>query len=403
MHGSDAIDSADVLRESEGALGVLLWKTVRSVRLWAELPARDRAGAYEGEVAQRREELIESVGVPERLAEPLGRASTVLRGRARPSTVCKGCREIAAWAVEEGKLGTAVEFLQAAAVAAPADGTVAHEVARVARMRGEYSRAETWYREAISRARRSREWYEFSRSYIGLGIVYSLRGAYPQATKSLIRGLRAARRFSIRPLIAAAAHELVVVGIRTDRAPEVARYARVAVEAYGPGHERLPALAHDVAIFLLNSGYLTAAKRILTTTRAEYTRPIDRLGHWAALVRLGGALGDEALYREALARTEALLGEPCTGECTVPALLSIARGADSIGETDRALSAAERAAEIAKERGEARLQFTVEAELESLRNRSGTAAAARRHRTPRPLESLITELEGALGAEPART
>src|SRR5690606_24299526 len=125
--------------------------------------------------------------------------------------------------------GTALEFAQAAAVAVPAEADAAQEAARLARTRTEYHRAETWYRQAVSRARRSRDWAGFARGYIGLGIVHRQRGGYPQAGKSLIRGLRAARRFSIRPLEAAAAHELTVLGIHTLRARDVARFARMSI------------------------------------------------------------------------------------------------------------------------------------------------------------------------------
>src|SRR5690606_33463591 len=114
----------------------------------------------------------------------------------------------------------------------PADAEIAHEVARLARTATEYTRAETWYRQAVSRARRRKTWYEFSRGYSGLGTIFMLRGNYPNARKSLVRGLRAARRFSIRPLAAAAYHELMVLSINSDRPEEVTRFAASAVKAY---------------------------------------------------------------------------------------------------------------------------------------------------------------------------
>src|SRR5690606_25268000 len=119
----------------------------------------------------------------------------------------------------------------------------------------------TWYRQAISRARKGRQWYEFSRSYIGMGTIFVLRGNYPAARKSLIRGLRAAKRFSIRPLAAAAYHELMVLAIQAARPIEVTRYAHSAILAYGKGNPRLPALAFDYGAFLMSKGHYAEALR----------------------------------------------------------------------------------------------------------------------------------------------
>lgn len=393
MHGDGAIDAEIVLQENEGALALSFWKTVRTVRLWAELPANERAHAFEKTASEERRVLLADVTI-DQLAEPLERAAGVLQPRARSTTVARACREIAEWCVDNQRTRTAIEFMQAAAVSLPEDADLAHQVARLCRTATEYHRAETWYREGISRARRNQTWNDFARSYIGLGTVYCLRGNYPQANRALLRGLRAARRFSIRPLVAAAAHELVVVAIHTHRPQDVVRYGKLALESYGEGHARLPALGHDIGLFMLNEGYFAAARRLLTATPESYGGTVEQLARWSAIVRLAGALGDRAMYDDALARAEPLLQQSAATTVGVQACLAVARGALSIGEIDRAREAAAQARRLADERGEAKAQFAVEGVEESIRNE---AEAKERGATPEKEKSIPPALAGFVG------
>lgn len=400
-HGAAPIDAGVILTEFPGELAVVLWKTVRSVRMWSDLPESHRPKAFGAGTREKRLEAIEGVDVAVEVRAALARASSVLQPRARTAAVATACSELSEWSAAAGQCGTAIEFMQAAALAVPEDAALAHRVGRLARTAGEYHRAETWYRQAISRARRSRSWDEFARSYIGLGTVFTLRGSYPQASKSLIRGLRAARRFSIRPLVAAAAHELVVVGIRTNRTSEISRFGRIAVSAYGVQHPRLPALSHDLGIYLLNAGYFDAAFRIIQATPADFGAPVDQLVRWSALVRVAGALGKKEMYAEALARSETLLNDATTRPAATEARLAMAVGADLMGDRERALEEAGVVRDLAAQQGEAQLGFAAESLIESIRNGEIAHARAGGHsaatNTPRPLAGLVKELESAMG------
>lgn len=373
-----------------------LWKTVRTVQLWAALSPNERSQAFDAAAYSRRLERVTEDDVPEAIRPALAKAAGVLQPRARQASIAGVCRTLAEWSVEQGKLGSAIEFIQAAAMTAPVDAELAHEAARIARTDAQYLRAESWYRESISRARRTRDWHEFARSYIGMGIVFMLRGSFPQARKSLIRGLRAAKRFSLRPLVAAAYHELTALAIQAEREADVARYAQLAVEAYGPAHPRLPALVVDYGVFLMSGGYFAEALRILQTVPADFGRPIDRLLIAAAKVRTAGAVADRPSYAAAWDDAEALLADPSVSSGVAVALQSMAYGAAFLGESDRAEASAREVLRLAVARGESALEFVATGLLDSIRRHE----PVRSDRTATPIaapqiDRVVEELETA--------
>jgi tetratricopeptide (TPR) repeat protein len=336
---------------------------------------------------------LRKASFPDDVLVSLAKAATVLQPRVRAATVAAGCRTVANWALQNGALATAIEFQQAAAVALPSEAELAFEVARIARTRAVYARAETWYRQAISRARRARNWYEFSRAYIGLGTVAVLRGNYPGAKRSLIRGVRAAKRFAIRPLVAAGYHELAVLAIQRQSQVEVTRFARLALEAYGPTHPRLPALAFDYGIFLLSSGFFEESLRTLKSIPDEFGRPIDRLARAAAIARASGAVKDLVVYENAWTHAERLLEDPSTASGAATAYLSLARGAESIGDVERAEQAALDAQRLATERQEANIEFAAESLLESIKGGCVGTVVARAEPAPPKVRWMVREFE----------
>lgn len=396
MHGADPIEATVVLQEYPDAAGTLLWQSVRAVLLWAEFPAGQRSGIFASGAFAERIERIEALGEASPWQTPLRVLATVLRGRARAGTIAAACREISEGASAEGRFGTALEFMQAAAVALPGDARLAHDVARLARSRTDYVRAETWYRQAIARARRSKQWHDFSLSYIGLGTVFMRRGSFPHARKALIRGLRAAKRFSLHPLVAAAYHELMVLAIQRERAPEVARYARAAVESYGPAHERLPALAFDYGIFLLSRGHSAEALRTFQGVPQSFGRPVDRLARAAAIVQAAGGVGEYGVYEEGWRDAEALLRDPAAAPGAATALQAMARGALLIGERERAEISAHRVQQLAAERGEAALEFAAAELLEEIRRPEPAAEIAVSQESALHLSTVVDELRAAL-------
>ena len=394
MHGPEPIEGTAILADFPDDLGLLLWKTVRAVRLWTGLPATERAHAFQDDAHAARKAWL--ADAPEELRDALERAAAILQPRARSASVARACREIGEWAVARGNLPTAIEFMQAAAVALPADGEVAHEVARLARQAGDYTRAETWYRQAVSRARRASAWYEFTRAYIGLGAVFALRGNYPAARKSLIRGLRAARRFSIRSLAATAYHELMLLAIATGRTEDVTRLARSALQAYGPGNERAAALALDLGRYFLEVGRHTEALRLLRSNPADSGSPEERFSRAAATALAAALAGDPGAYEAASEPAESLLRGSAPGAMPRPAVRELVGAAETVGQPDRA-------AAIITVTGayEAEPEGEPEAEAVAAPTAGEGGEGAAQHKPEVQLLALIEEFE-ALGRTRAR-
>jgi tetratricopeptide (TPR) repeat protein len=375
--GASALDGGLILEEFPDDLGLVLWKTARSVHLWAELPHSERAEAFAPSAFQGRIRFLKQAVPDTGLRRLLESASDVLRGVAVDTVgIAAACRRLAEWADEGGKLATALEFMQAAAFVRPEDADLPLAVAKLARRSAEYARAETWYRQAISTARRTRNRSAFARAYLGLGITHRQRGAYPAARNALLRSLRAARRHSLREVVAMAYHELAGIGIRTSNASEVRRYTRAALEAYGPGNPGLTALAHDVAVFWMKLGYFPAALRVFSAIPASYGGATEQLALHANRVRAAGAVGDRDLFEDSWAEADQFILRADTAQTAADALVSMTRGAQSIGDWSRAEEAGRRARELAKQRGEFEQLAEADALLEAITGRRRIVTSA---------------------------
>jgi tetratricopeptide (TPR) repeat protein len=397
MHGAEVIDSDVVLREFPGPLGLLLWKTVRSTGLWSEAAEEERTAVFGKNAYRERQALIEAVAVPSEIGAQLRKAASVLRKRAHATTVGAACRAIAGWAEAKGATGTALEFFQAAALALPLDAEAAYEAGRVARSRAEHQRAETWFRHAILRARRARNRYEFTRSYIGLGKVELLRENHPQAKRAFIRGLRAAKRFSIRPLISTACQELALLAMRTGSTTDAHRYTRAALDASDLDDSGLPCLVYEYGAFLLDTGHFREALRTITSLPDAIVPPTERLRVAIATARAAAGARELRLFEDAWTTAERLLDDPAAVDAAPAAALNLARAGLLAGQKQRAMEAAERALRLAADRGNASLEEEATSLLRIADGRIRPASAVEPRRgTPRVRE-LVEDLATAMG------
>ena len=277
---NETLDAELLLREFPDEVGLALWKSVRSVRLWTDLPPEERDRAFAPQAHERREGTLRALTLDSAVVEDLQRMATVLRGgKSEATEIAEACRRVSEWAEGARSTATALEFAQAAACVSPRDATLAYRVAELARERQEYARAETWYRQAIAIARQTRDRKMFGESFLGLGLAYLGRGNYAPARKSFIRALRIGKRYSLRSTIATAYHELTAIAIRTQKPGEVVRYARAALTAYGSDHPLLPSLAHDVAVFWRARGYVAPADEVLHALPPDFVPGDDGQPH----------------------------------------------------------------------------------------------------------------------------
>jgi tetratricopeptide (TPR) repeat protein len=399
--GTDTFSGSVVIEELASSHAVLLWDTLRSVLLWAGEDPAARAGLFlPAAPGRRRARLAEAAGDPD-LAGPLaavlsGPLDALARALEQPEAavpveVARACRQVAAWADASGCSGTALAFMQAAALADPADAEAAYLTGRLARGRAERARAECWFWEAVARSRRSRDSGSRVLAIIGLGNLHFQRGNLPAAGRTHARALRIARHHGLRTLEGMASHDLFVIADEGERAAEAAEHAAEALRAYGPGHPRLPSLAHDVAVFWMNRGSFAPALRVLASVLPHILGRRERLLTLGSVARAAGAVGERptfgAAWDEVWETTGSAGGPGVDG--AGPALLALAQGAVSLGDWERAEGAAAEALRVGTARGEGMVVVSAESVLDAARNGRAAAANARPRSRVEPAEEVV--------------
>jgi tetratricopeptide (TPR) repeat protein len=366
--GPELLEAGGVLSEVPGDAGFLLWQSVRDISLWSSLPD-ERAALFATGAHGRRVAAVRSLDdLPPQQRTQLVAAAEVLTGEADGGELAEACAALGAWAEQKGWLATALAFFQAAALASPREPARAYRVGQLARRRAEYARAETWFRRTVALARQAGEWEPYVQAFLGLGNLYRQRGALGGARHQHVRALRAARRHSMKELQGAALHNLCVVAIESGHPRRAQDYARKAFEAYGPHHERLPVLAHDVAYFWSTRGDFARALPIFRAVLAWIGRPAQRLTVYANIARAAGGLGEREAFEGAWAEAQRLIEGEEVSETAAQAWLDLALGASSLGAWERAEQAAARAIALGRERREGRIRAQAEEVLESARS-----------------------------------
>jgi len=151
------------------------------------------------------------------------------------------------WAREREKLGTALLFAQAAALASPEQGRAGYDVGSLALLMDRPARAETWLRRTVGVARRGKDWESYALAYADLGALYAERGDVEAARRHYSRAVRTSRRAGHLTARGVALHGLFVLEMEDGRLDEAEVYARKALRAYGAEHPRRAELLHDIA------------------------------------------------------------------------------------------------------------------------------------------------------------
>lgn len=389
---------ASLLQETDGDLGLVLWRSLRAVCAWASVAPADRPLLFpEGARDQRMADLL-AAAPPPALERPLLVLAEMLGDPVRmgPDRVGIACLSVAAWAREAGRPATALEFAQAGALVCPGSASYSLAAARESRDAGEHEQAEALYHRAVALARQVHDWDGYVRAHAGLGKLAQARGAYPAARKSHLRALRAAERHRLGYLRAMVLHELFVVEVDCGNAAPAERYAEAAADAYGRGHAMLRVLAFDIAGFWMNQGRYAEALpvflRILPTLDAE----VQVLG-WGDVARSAGGTGDGELFDRAYRNVAAA---PADRPRRLDALRETAHGALHLGRLDLAERLAREVVLAARERDDHKSVFVAEGLLaEAEARRGGAAAPVEAARGTR--SALSCSLLEALGAAPA--
>lgn len=401
VHGSEALEGAEVLDEISGAQGLLLWQTMRDVTLWAGVAEpEERAHLFGDGAGKRRLEALAAAGLDAELDLPLRALARVPADPAgvAEADVLAACRQVSEWAERRGRLATALAFAQAAAIAAPANAAAGFRVGQLARRRGDTARAETWFRRTIGLGRQAKDWASYAEAFLGLGNLYAQRGALAGARRLHIRGLRAARRHAMRDIQGRALHHLFAIALETGDRKDAQDLARAAYRAYGPHHPRLPLLAHDLAHDWMLQGRFAPALQVFQALLPKFHDPAERVPALADLARAAGGAADRGAFERAWDELWPLAHERAGEAVAARALLDLAHGAASLGEWTRAETAAGESRQMAERRGEGKVAAEAESVLESVRaKRAVESTLARSPEGEEEAEGFAGDLVRVLG------
>jgi tetratricopeptide (TPR) repeat protein len=366
---SEPFEGADVLREHPGALGAVLWKSLRDVAAWTEAAHEDRAAFFNPAAAAAREHEVAGSGAEPELWAPLLVVAALLRQPADVdyARLVNACRAVARWGDRRGFTAVQLAYTQAAARLAPAHPRLAYAVGRLSRDRGEYARSETWLRASI-RLARGTDWHTYALAYLSLGTLYQQLGNLPAARAVTERGLRATVRRRLRRLEGTAYHNLFVLTTESGDYARAQRYAGMALQRYGPGHPRLPQLAYDLGIVWFLCGYFERALPVLEAVLPHLPEGAERALGLASTARAAAGAGDRARFERYWVEATAALAAFEEHTTAADGWLALARGAVSVRDATRAHEAACRAREIGHARRQGQLVMEADAVLASARS-----------------------------------
>jgi hypothetical protein len=244
----------------------------------------------------------------------------------------------------------------------------------------------------------------YSRAFGGLGNLYIRRGNFPAARRLHTRALRGARRGGMRREQATALHDLFAVAVETGDKNDAERLARLALEAYGPRSRRVPVLAHDVAYFWMEQGHFERALSVFQAVLPLIERPVESLFVKADIARAAGGSGHSQVLHSAADDVWQLTQTAEFGHAAGRALLEVARGYLSLGETSQAERTARAALASATEQRESKVRFAAEALLESIHPEKlaemPVPAVVNDPKADQLAADFVRTLEGMAGAAP---
>jgi tetratricopeptide (TPR) repeat protein len=233
----ERLEGERILVESPDDFGLLLWRTVRDVALWANTPPDARSNLFADGSADLRVIRLAETNVPPAVGAAVSTINglLVLGTRADASLLAICCLEIACWAVGAGLGYTAVACAQAAAMASPPSAEAALRTGTLAFAVGQDKRAETWLRRAVAVARREKDRVAYSTALVELGVLYEGRGDWAGGERFYRLAYKAARRYAEgwSPRVQAAHGLFRLARMRGDK-PTAARFAFRAQRAYRP-------------------------------------------------------------------------------------------------------------------------------------------------------------------------
>lgn len=405
------VAGAEVVRELPPELALTVWQALRSVLMWAaEVPA------YRGELFERRAmeqweiELLESSWDAD-LRYPVAVIVGELAAAqgASGEAMAHACLCVTEWALAHNATRTALAFTEAAALCQPNHPRYAWMAGRMLRAHGYLREAEQWIKRSVRVATNRGDWEAQTLGLNSLGNVFYDAGRYREAQQSHLQALRGVRKHGLRDREGEVLHDLFVATAYVGNLDEAEEYARAALDRYLPRHDRLTALAYDVAFLWMKRGEFPRALPVLVELSDHFHEPHERVVVLASTARAAAACGEEEVYARFSSEAVELAAESKTGRGVPYAMYELGLGASSLARWQMAEQFLVRAESAARERGEADVVINAETALCAVRGHCSaerTDLTATRVRNQSSRETLTTRFihslrSGAVQAEVA--
>ncbi|HEX8904898.1 MAG TPA: hypothetical protein VF771_08675, partial [Longimicrobiaceae bacterium] len=161
--------------------------------------------------------------------------------------------------------------------------------------------AEFWLRRSHRIAVWTGDAYAQTIALSSLGVLAYLSGNQGRAERRLGKALTVAVRNGLRVLEGEVLHNLMGIEIERHEYARAEEYAVRVMERYLPGHERLPALAHDIATLWMDQGHFARALPVIRSIIPRFVEADLRFQAYAAMVRAAGGAGEVEAYEWAAA------------------------------------------------------------------------------------------------------
>jgi tetratricopeptide (TPR) repeat protein len=356
------VEAIDEMGGLDTPLGVVLWRILRSARLWVDGDPERRAELFSPFSPATAERFALAIAAAPELCEPLGVLALLQRAPdlVDRAQLARACHELYEWAQLRSLSRTAMHFAEVAAYAEPDDAGRCNVAGRACRSAGDYIRSLDWFERGFLLAKRGERRALVNtavRALLGLGRLLQVQGRLREAAGYFVKAVRRSTRRDRRALAA----DLFALLAELGRYRLALKYARGAVTFYGPKHPRYPYAVHDFAFLLIRRSFFRLALELLDVLPPYFKRPGDLALVWSTQAWAAAATGDHGRYLVAEERTLRVVG--LSDEYSAAALIHVAEAARAVGEWDKADRYAHAAGAAARERG----NTAIEQEAEDLR------------------------------------
>jgi tetratricopeptide (TPR) repeat protein len=242
-----------------------------------------------------------------------------------------------------------------------------------------------------------------------LGSLRRQAGDSDGAVAALSQARELAQRFGLPEIEGAALHDLCIIHFEVGAGDKGFACAREALSVHEPGSTAIAKVAHDVAVFMMQSrGDYTNALTVFRELENHTFDAPDQLLLWGNIARSAAGAGEMLVFERAWESARRLVERiGVKKEQHAAALINLGEAALSAGRIDWAEAVASRAYEIGETRGETHVLQFAEELLSRVRSARKTRVRPRPFSDPghdlKNAGRLARQLVSAMRARGSRT